>query len=129
VVALIGEKREVGLQMDVQRYVRPVQFKPGAITYESVDGAPVDLARKLAARLRDWTGRTWLIAANGQGGGETMIEVDRRKRADERAEVEADPFVKAVLEAFPGAKLGEIKTLAAPVELPVIPDEAGEDDD
>ncbi|MFJ6024984.1 DNA polymerase III subunit gamma/tau [Brevundimonas sp. NPDC092305] len=129
VVALIGEKREVGLQMDVQRYVRPVAFKPGAITYESVQGAPVDLARKLASRLKDWTGRTWLIAANGQGGGETMIEVDRRRRADERAEVEADPFVKAVLDAFPGAKVGDIRTIAAPVELPVIPDEGDEDQD
>lgn len=129
VVALIGEKREVGLQMDVERFVRPVAFKPGAITYESVDGAPVDLARKLSSRLKEWTGRTWLIAANGQGGGETMIEVDRRKRAAERAEVEADPFVKAIMEAFPGAKLGEIRTIAAPVELPVIPDEAGADDE
>jgi len=123
VVALIGERREVGLQMDVQRYVRPVAFKPGAITYESLDGAPMDLARKLASRLKDWTGRTWLIAANGQGGGETMIEGDRRKRADERTEVEADPFVMAVMAAFPGASLGEIKTLAPAVEIPVIPDE------
>ncbi len=128
VVALIGEKREVGLQMDVQRYVRPVAFKPGAITYESLDGAPADLARKLASRLKDWTGRTWLIAANGQGGGETMIETDRRKRTEERAEIEADPFVVAVMQAFPGATIGEIKTLAPAVALPVIPDEAGEED-
>jgi DNA polymerase III subunit gamma/tau len=128
VVALIGEKREVGLQMDVQRYVKPVAFKPGAITYESAPGAPVDLARKLASRLKDWTGRTWLIAANGQGGGETMIEVDRRKRAEERAGIEADPFVRAVMETFPGAKIGEIKTLAPAVELPEIPDEAADED-
>jgi DNA polymerase-3 subunit gamma/tau len=128
VVALIGEKREVGLQMDVQRYVRPVAFKPGAITYESIEGAPIDLARRLSSRLKEWTGRTWLIAANGQGGGETMIEVDRRKRAEERAQIEADPFIVAVMEAFPGAKIGEIKTLAPAVELPAIPDEAGEED-
>lgn len=128
VVALIGEKREVGLQMDVQRYVRPVAFKPGAITYESLDGAPIDLARKLASRLKDWTGRTWLIAANGQGGGETMIETDRRKRSEERAGVEADPFVLAVMQAFPGATIGEIKTLAPAVALPTIPDEAGDED-
>jgi DNA polymerase-3 subunit gamma/tau len=128
VVALIGDKREVGLQMDVQRYVRPVAFKPGAITYESIEGAPIDLARRLSSRLKEWTGRTWLIAANGQGGGETMIEIDRRKRAEERAQIEADPFIVAVMEAFPGAKIGEIKTLAAPVELPVIPDEAADED-
>ena len=50
------------------------------------------------------------------------------ERAEERAGVEADPFVMAVMQAFPGAVLGEIKTLAAPVELPVIPDEAGDED-
>jgi DNA polymerase-3 subunit gamma/tau len=128
VVALIGEKREVGLQMDVQRFVRPVAFKPGAITYESVQGAPVDLARRLSGRLKEWTGRTWLIAANGQGGGETIIEIDKRKRAEERAEIEADPFVKAIMEAFPGARIGEVRVTAAPVELPVIPDEDADED-
>lgn len=128
VVALIGEKREVGLQMDVERFVKPVSFKPGAIVYESVEGAPVELARRLAGRLREWTGRTWLIAANGQGGGETLIERQKKERAAEREKVEADPFIKAVLLAFPGAKLGEIKTIAPAVVTPEIPD-APEDDD
>jgi DNA polymerase-3 subunit gamma/tau len=128
VVALIGEKREVGLQMDVERFVKPVSFKPGAIVYESVEGAPVELARRLAGRLREWTGRTWLIAANGQGGGETLIERQKKERAAEREKVEADPFIKAVLLAFPGAKLGEIKTIAPTVVTPEIP-EPSEDDD
>ncbi|WP_426026465.1 DNA polymerase III subunit gamma/tau [Brevundimonas sp. TSRC1-1] len=128
VVALIGEKREVGLQMDVERFVKPVSFKPGAIVYESVEGAPVELARRLAGRLREWTGRTWLIAANGQGGGETLIERQKKERAAEREKVEADPFIKAVLLAFPGAKLGEIKTIAPAIVTPEIPD-APEDDD
>ena len=129
VVALIGEKREVGLQMDVERYVKPVSFKPGAIVYESVLGAPIELARKLSARLREWTGRTWLIAANGQGGAETVIEIQKKARAAERAEVEANPFVQAVLQAFPGAKLGEIKTIAPTVVTPEIPDVVEDDDE
>lgn len=129
VVALIGEKREVGLQMDVERYVKPVSFKPGAIVYESVQGAPIELARKLSARLREWTGRTWLIAANGQGGAETVIEIQKKARAAERAEVEANPFVQAVLQAFPGAKLGEIKTIAPTVITPEIPDVVEDDDE
>ena len=129
VVALIGEKREVGLQMDVERYVKPVSFKPGAIVYESVQGAPIELARKLSARLREWTGRTWLIAANGQGGAETVIERQKKDRAAERAEVEANPFIKAVMLAFPGAKLGEIKTIAPTVVTPEIPDVVEDDDE
>ena len=129
VVALIGARREIGLQMDVERYVKPVSFKPGAIVYESVEGAPVELARKLASRLKDWTGRTWLIAANGQGGGETLIEQQKKVRAAEREAVENDEFVKSVLLAFPGAKLGEIRTVAPTLVTPEIPDESEGDED
>ncbi|HYG26824.1 MAG TPA: hypothetical protein VD906_07945 [Caulobacteraceae bacterium] len=57
-----------------------------------------------------------------------MIEIDRRRRAEERAQIEGDPFVVAVMEAFPGARIGEIKTLAPAVELPVIPDDAADED-
>ncbi|QTC91294.1 DNA polymerase III subunit gamma/tau [Brevundimonas goettingensis] len=127
-VALIGQRREIGLQLDVQRYVKPVSFKPGAIVYESVEGAPLDLARRLASRLREWTGRTWLIAANGQGGGETLIEQEKRGRAELRAEVEADPFVASIMAAFPGTVIASIVE-APKVALPSIPDEAGDEDD
>jgi DNA polymerase-3 subunit gamma/tau len=128
VVALIGEKREIALQMDVQRYVRPVAFKPGQLTFEPAPGAPANLATRLAGRLKDWTGRQWFVVANGQGGGETLIEQEKKAAASLRAEVEADPFVQSIMAAFPGATLGEIKTLAPVVELPVIPDEVGEED-
>ncbi|MFT4955047.1 MAG: DNA polymerase-3 subunit gamma/tau [Brevundimonas sp.] len=128
-VALIGEKRDIGLQMDVQRFVRLIAFKPGAITFEPVPGAPHDLARRLASRLKDWTGRTWLIAANGQGGGETLIERDRREKDLARQAILDDPFVKAVMQTFPGAELGEVRTLApAAPETPEIPEDASDED-
>ncbi|CAL1690407.1 hypothetical protein MMB232_00530 [Brevundimonas subvibrioides] len=129
VVALIGERREIALQMDVQRYVRPVSFKPGALTYEPVEGAPANLATRLSSRLKEWTGRPWFVVANGQGGGETLIEQEKKATAALRAEVEADPFVLAVMAAFPGAVVGEIKTLAPAVEMPAIPDEIEDDQD
>ncbi|ADK99906.1 DNA polymerase III subunit gamma/tau [Brevundimonas subvibrioides] len=129
VVALIGERREIALQMDVQRYVRPVSFKPGALTYEPVEGAPANLATRLSSRLKEWTGRPWFVVANGQGGGETLIEQEKKATAALRAEVEADPFVVAVMAAFPGAVVGEIKTLAPAVEMPAIPDEIEDDQD
>ncbi len=129
VVALIGEKREIALQMDVQRYVRPVSFKPGQLTFEPAPGAPANLATRLAGRLKEWTGRQWFVVANGQGGGESLIEQEKKAAASLRAEVEADPFVQAVMQTFPGTVLGEIKTLAPVVELPAIPDEVTDGDE
>jgi DNA polymerase-3 subunit gamma/tau len=129
VVALIGERREIALQMDVQRYVRPVSFKPGALTYEPVEGAPANLATRLSSRLKEWTGRPWFVVANGQGGGETLIEQEKKATANLRAEVAADPFVLAVMAAFPGAVVREIKTLAPAVEMPAIPDDVEDDQD
>ncbi|MFC0634014.1 DNA polymerase III subunit gamma/tau [Brevundimonas balnearis] len=128
VVALIGERRDISLQLDVQRFVRPVSFKPGAIVFEPAPGAPADLARRLSSRLKEWTGRTWLIAANGSGGGETLIEQEKKAKAAERAAIEADPFVQAVLQTFPGAQIGEVRITAPVVELPEIPDEPADED-
>jgi DNA polymerase-3 subunit gamma/tau len=127
-VALLGEKREIGLQIDVKSYIRPVSFKPGVLTYEPVAGAPVDLSRRLIARLNEWTGRTWLIAANGQGGAATLLDQEKSARAAERARIEADPFVQSVLAAFPGATIGEIKMPPRAPDLPEIPDEPIEED-
>ena len=101
----------------------------GSMSKLALEGAPIDLARRLASRLREWTGRTWLIAANGQGGGETLIEQEKRGRAEVRAEIEADPFVAAVMAAFPGAVISDIRNLAPTVEMPAIPDDPIEDDD
>ena len=115
--------------MEIERFVRPVSFAPGRLTFEPVAGMPMNLATKLASRLKEWTGRQWFVIANGEGGGETVIEINRRETAAVRAEVEADPFVKAVLEAFPGAVVGEIRTVAPSVEMPAIPDEPDEDQD
>jgi len=127
-VQLVGEKREISLQLDVQRFVKPVSFEPGRLTFEPAAGAPANLANRLSSRLKEWTGRPWFITANGQGGGETLIELEKKARAQTRAEIEADPFVQSVLKAFPGAEVGEVKVLAPAIELPVIPDEAPEED-
>ena len=66
---------------------------PGPSTMRAAPGAPVDLARGWSSRLKEWTGRTWLIAAQGGGGAESACEKEKREQREERAEIEADPFV------------------------------------
>ena len=120
VVALISSRREVGLKLDVERFMRPIAFRQGAITFEPAPGAPNNLAQRLSQRLKEWTGQPWLVAAEGGGGAESLLEREKREVSEQRSEVEADPFVKLVMTTFPGAEIVEIRSLAAPeVTAPV----------
>jgi len=115
VVRMIEQRREIGLLLDVRKYVRPISFRPGAITFEPAPGAPSNLAGRLVGKLKEWTGQPWLVAAEGGGGAESAYERELRERREVRAEVEADPFVRSMMDAFPGAEIVEIRHVAAPV--------------
>jgi DNA polymerase-3 subunit gamma/tau len=112
VLKLIDAKREIGLKLDVDRYLRLVSFRPGAIVFEPAPGAPTNLSGRLVSRLKEWTGQPWLVATDGGGGAETAWERQKREAREARAEIEADPFVRSVLDAFPGAEILGVKQLA-----------------
>jgi DNA polymerase III subunit gamma/tau len=114
VVALIDAKREISLKLDVERFVRPISFRPGAITFEPAPGAPANLAGRIVSRLKEWTGQPWLVVAEGGGGAESAWEREKRQERETRSAVEADPFVRSVMEAFPGAEIVAVRTLPAP---------------
>jgi DNA polymerase-3 subunit gamma/tau len=111
---LIERRRDIALKLDVERYVRPISFRAGAIEYEPAPGAPANLAQRLVGRLKEWTGERWLIAAQGGGGAESLWEKQKREAKEVRAQIEQDPFVQSVMEAFPGTEIVEVRTLAAP---------------
>ena len=114
VVRLIDERRDIGLKLDVEKYMRPISFRTGAITFEPVPGAPSSLAQRLVARLKEWTGQAWLVAAEGGGGAETLLEREKRETGKAREDALAEPFVQAVMAAFPGTELLEVRQMAAP---------------
>ncbi|QUD86372.1 DNA polymerase III subunit gamma/tau [Phenylobacterium montanum] len=130
VCALIEQRRDIGLKLDVDRFMRPISFRPGAITFEPAPGAPSNLAQRLVARLKEWTGQPWLVAAEGGGGAESAWEREKREQRETRAEVEADPFIVQVMQAFPGAEILSIRRPQVVVEPPPVEDgESVEDDD
>jgi DNA polymerase-3 subunit gamma/tau len=120
VAALIDARRDIGLRLDVEKYVRPISFRPGAIEFEPVAGAPANLAQRLSARLKEWTGQPWLVVAQGAGGAETLMERQNRDLAAAHAGALAEPFVQAVLATFPGAEIVEVRQIAT---APADPDD------
>ena len=129
VLTLIDQRRDIALRLDVERFVRPISFRPGAIEFEPAPGAPGNLIQRLASRLREWTGQPWLIAAQGGGGAESLWERQKREERETRAEIEADPFVRSVMEAFPGAEILGVRVLPQPEAAPAGEDETDDDED
>ncbi|MFI4933956.1 MAG: DNA polymerase III subunit gamma/tau [Caulobacterales bacterium] len=123
VVALIDQRRDIALKLDVEKYVRLIGFRTGAISFEPAPGAPNNLAQRLSSRLKEWTGQPWLVAAEGGGGAESLAERQRREKDVARAEVLADPFIVAVMETFPGTELLEVRQMAAPEPVDAPPED------
>ncbi len=128
-LALIDRKRDISLKLDVERFVRPISFRPGAIEYEAAPGAPVNLAQRLVGRLKEWTGERWLIAAQGGGGAESLWERQKREEREVRAQIEQDPFVLSVMATFPGAEIVGIRTLPQVEAAEGVATEAEDDDE
>jgi DNA polymerase-3 subunit gamma/tau len=130
VVALIDAKRDISLKLDVERFVRPISFRPGAITFEPAPGAPANLAGRLVTRLKEWTGQPWLVAAEGNGGAESAWEREKRAQRETRSEIEADSFVRSVMGAFPGTEIVGVRQIPVPeVGLPEDGVGVGDEDD
>ena len=102
-----------------KKLVAQYAAKYAALKAQAADKS-LDDTERLMARLKEWTGQPWLVAAEGGGGAESLLEREKREVSEQRSEVEADPFVKLVMTTFPGAEIVEIRSLAAPqVTAPV----------
>ncbi len=123
-VGLIDAERDIALKLDVERFVRPISFRPGVLEFEPAPGAPANLAQRLVSRLKAWTGQPWLVAAQGGGGAESLWERQTRETRETRAEIAQDPFVLSLLEAFPGSEVVHIRHLPPPE--PALVDDLGE---
>ena len=129
VVALIREKRDMKLLVEVENSLRLVHYAPGRIEFQPAADAAPDLAARLSQRLQSWTGTRWGVSVTGFGGAATITETRDKDRLDAEADVTRQPLVQAVLAAFPGAKIAEIRTPsslaanAAAEALPEVEDE------
>ncbi len=112
--ALAAAKRDLMLWYDIEKFARPVRIAPGRVEFQPVDGAPRDLAARLARRLQEWTGERWLVSGDDKAkGGETLAEARAREHAALLEAVRQEPAVLAVLEAWPGADILKVRPRVA----------------
>ncbi|RWN38171.1 DNA polymerase III subunit gamma/tau [Mesorhizobium sp.] len=133
IVALADAQRDMAFKVLVKRCVRLVRIEPGRIDVSLTDDAPKMLLNDLTAKLRAWTGRSWLVSLSKEEGGQTLAEMESTKRENALLDAKSDPTVAAILARFPGAKIIDVRIPDAPeadaveAEVPVEP--AADDDE
>ncbi len=129
IVDLIREKRDMQLLVEVETALRLARYAPGRIEFEPSPGAAADLAARLSQRLQGWTGERWGVSVVSSGGAPTIAEEREQDALAARSDAMRHPLVEAVMKAFPGAKISEIRTpearkaSAAAEALPEVEDE------
>ena len=125
VVELIGEKRDMRLLVEVEEGVKLAKYAPGRIEFEPAAGAKADLAARLSQRLQGWTGARWGVSVVNTGGAPTLAEERNAASNAARTEAMGNPLVQAVMLAFPGAQITEIRTaeaMAASAAIEALPE-------
>ncbi|TIR35831.1 MAG: DNA polymerase III subunit gamma/tau, partial [Mesorhizobium sp.] len=132
IVALADAQRDIAFKVLVKRCVRLVRIEPGRIDVSLTDNAPKMLLNDLTAKLRAWTGRSWLVSLSKEEGGQTLAEMESTKRENALLDAKSDPTVAAILARFPGAKIIDVRIPDAPEADAVeaeVPIEPATDDD
>jgi DNA polymerase-3 subunit gamma/tau len=97
-----------------------------ALERNAARGLVNDLSRKLEA----WTGRRWTVIVSNEAGQPTLRSQNEQARNEHARAAEADPRVQEVLARFPGAKVVEVRRLAAePPESNINAEELNESPD
>ena len=113
VTALVAERREAMLHAHLIHSVHLVRFAPPVIELRPQPEAPKDLAARLGALLTEATGTRWTIALSTAEGEATVAEQGTAADAARRTAAADHPLVRAIMDAFPGARIDTVHDAAA----------------
>jgi DNA polymerase-3 subunit gamma/tau len=100
------------LKVQIENNMRLVRLEPGQLEFAPTPSAPRTLAGDLAQKLKEWTGIRWSVIVAREGGVPTLAEQKRAAKAARLESVLQEPFVRAVLDRFPGAEVVAVRDLA-----------------
>jgi DNA polymerase-3 subunit gamma/tau len=109
VLALASAEREMLLHGHLLHSVHLVKFAPPVIELRPQPDAPRSLAADLAKLLSRVTGTRWTVVLSADEGAATLAAQGGAADATRRASAADHPLVRAILEAFPGARIDAVR--------------------
>ncbi|SCD22967.1 DNA polymerase III subunit gamma/tau [Brucella inopinata] len=109
IVALADKYRDMQFKILVKNCVRLASIAPGRLEIGLTDDAPKSLPSDIAQHLLNWTGIRWVVTVARDVAGQTIAEAEAERRDNLVTDARADPDVAAILAAFPGAKIIDVR--------------------
>lgn len=111
VVALFEARREIMLSAHLSNDAHLVSFEKGRIIVRLEDGARNRL-REVAARLKEWTGESWVVDTSTEAGETTLGEKAREAKNALAERLKTSAPVRTLESLFPGIRLVDIRALS-----------------
>lgn len=112
VVALFNEKREMQLAAQLYAMVECVSFSQGHLELHLRPGVSVSVLPRIAEKLQLWTGTRWMATEAKKSSAKTLSEEADAVKQAKLDKAATHPVVKAVLLAFPQAKIEALREKA-----------------
>jgi len=113
IVVLADKYRDMQFKILVKNCVRQSSIAAGRLEIGLTDDAPKSLPSDIAQRLLNWTGIRWVVTVARDVSGQTIAEAETERRDNLVTDARADPDVAAILAAFPGAKITDVRIAIA----------------
>ncbi|GAB4352411.1 MAG: DNA polymerase III subunit gamma/tau [Oricola sp.] len=119
---LADRHRDPLMKVNIRKCVRPVSIEPGKLSVSLTDDAPRSLLGDLSKRLQDWTGTRWIVSLSREPGGRTLEEIETERRDLAVADASRDPEIAAILAAFPGSKIIDVRLAESETDADIAED-------
>ena len=108
-IDLANNEKEVELKFDLERNVKLVSFNKGKIDISFNEDLNKNFIKNLTEKLLLWTGERWIISLSKNAEAKSLYEQNIEHKSSKLAEFKKSELAKQIEEAFPDAKLVDIK--------------------
>jgi len=109
-VKVIGQSGKHLLAQQLHDQIGLVRYAPPELVLKPMRPLGGDWPRDLALALKSATGSSWQVSLSDEPGEPSLLDQEKMAEERVRADVLADPNVRAVMDAFPDSELESFST-------------------
>jgi len=128
---LAEDRRDLKVKTFLKRNVKLVECRSGYLEYNLVGNPQRENVMYFSKKLEEWTGIRWALVISQKDGLPTIEEIERAELNDKLENARSHPAVEAIMKAFEGARIVDVRIRAEQEEMPIaaIEEDDEEDDD